>query len=232
MTSASRGRVVVAFLAGVGLVPLLSARTAPEVEALRALETRVAAVEGRAGGGTGPAAAESPGGGDAALRVRLSRLEGLLRSRDSVVARRTPAGVPVDGGVVTSGMSPARLHPILRVVMPHRGVDLAAPDGTPVRATADGRVSYRFTNATYGRGMDLDHGEGTFTRYAHLSGWAVKAGDVVKRGQVVGWVGSTGRATGPHLHYEVFIRYQRIDPAATFPADVRVAEEAYGPGDS
>ncbi len=229
MTRWAGWRVGAAFLAGAGFLSLLSARPAPEAEALRALEARVAAVEGRAAGDVGAA---GPWAAGDALRARVSRLEAMLRARDSAVARRTPAGVPVEGAVVTSGMSAARLHPVLRVVMPHPGVDLAAPEGTPVRATADGRVSYRFDSPTYGLGMDLDHGNGTFTRYAHLSGWAVKAGEAVRRGQVIGWVGSTGRATGPHLHYETFVQYRRIDPAATFPADVRVATDAYGPGDS
>ncbi len=232
MTRAAGWRAGVAFLAGAGFLPLLSARQAPEVEALRALEARVTVVEGRVAGGAASAPAAGRGAGDGALPVRLSRLEALLGSRDSTVARRTPAGVPVEGAVVTSGMSAARLHPVLRVVMPHSGVDLAAPEGTPVRATADGRVSYRFDSPAYGLGMDLDHGDGTFTRYAHLSGWAVKPGEAVRRGQPIGWVGSTGRATGPHLHYEVYVRYQRIDPAATFPAEVRVAPDASGPGDS
>lgn len=218
----------VVFLVGVSVAPLLSARPAPPVDPVPALAGRLGRLEAAMGKDTVRPAPRTP----AELQARLARLEEALVTRDSAVARRTPRGTPVPQGVLTSGMAAARLHPILRVVMPHTGVDLAAPEGTPVRATADGRVAYRFDSATYGLGMDLDHGEGTYTRFAHLSGWAVKAGEIVRRGQVIGWIGSTGRATGAHLHYEVFVDFARVDPAATLPGNLIIASDGNGPGDS
>jgi murein DD-endopeptidase MepM/ murein hydrolase activator NlpD len=94
----------------------------------------------------------------------------------------------------------------------HAGIDIATAYGTPVRAPADGYVQMAGPANGYGREMILDHGQGITTVYGHLSGFAVTAGQQVKRGQVIGYVGSAGRSTGPHLHYEVRIRNTPVNP--------------------
>jgi len=111
---------------------------------------------------------------------------------------------PVDFTRISSGFSPSRKHPILNTIRAHRGTDYAAPRGTPVVATADGRVTFANTNSGFGKLVVIKHDDRFETKYAHLNGYAsgIKAGTRVKQGQVIGYVGSTGSATGPHLHYE------------------------------
>jgi murein DD-endopeptidase MepM/ murein hydrolase activator NlpD len=94
----------------------------------------------------------------------------------------------------------------------HSGIDIEAPSGTPVRATADGEVSGASTGAGYGREVVLNHGHDVMTVYGHLSAIAVLPGQHVARGQVIGYVGQTGRATGPHLHYEVRVHNVPVNP--------------------
>jgi murein DD-endopeptidase MepM/ murein hydrolase activator NlpD len=94
----------------------------------------------------------------------------------------------------------------------HSGIDISAPDGTPVRATADGEVSDANMGAGYGREVVLNHGHDVLTIYGHLSAIAVLPGQHVKQGQVVGYVGQSGRSTGPHLHYEVRVHNVPVNP--------------------
>lgn len=94
----------------------------------------------------------------------------------------------------------------------HAGVDWAAPTGTPVRAARAGRVSYAGTKGTYGSTIDIDHGGGLVTRYAHLSRIGVRLGQQVRGGDVIGAVGNSGRSTGPHLHFEVRRQGVAVDP--------------------
>ncbi|HEV2280109.1 MAG TPA: M23 family metallopeptidase, partial [Acidobacteriaceae bacterium] len=94
----------------------------------------------------------------------------------------------------------------------HSGVDISATFGTPVRATADGIVASAGNESGYGREILLDHGNGIETLYGHLSGFAVTVGQQVTQGQVIGYVGMSGRATGPHLHYEVRIHRTPVNP--------------------
>jgi murein DD-endopeptidase MepM/ murein hydrolase activator NlpD len=98
-----------------------------------------------------------------------------------------------------------RMHPILGYVRPHTGVDLAAPNGTPIFAADGGQVLQASYSSGYGNSILIYHGGGFATFYAHMSGFAVSAGQMVARGQVIGYVGATGLATGPHLHFEVRI---------------------------
>jgi murein DD-endopeptidase MepM/ murein hydrolase activator NlpD len=122
-----------------------------------------------------------------------------------------PSLMPVDGARMSSGYG-MRNHPVLRKRRKHNGIDLAAPTGTPVYATADGVVTRADWFSSYGLYISIDHGADLETRYAHLSKLAVADGERIEKGDVIGYVGSTGRSTGPHLHYEV-----RIDGVAVNP---------------
>jgi murein DD-endopeptidase MepM/ murein hydrolase activator NlpD len=129
-------------------------------------------------------------------------LVNFLQERRSVL-QATPAGWPVKG-FVTSGFGP-RLSPWSNKHAHHAGLDISAPTGTKVIAPADGVVTFVNYDGAYGKSIMLSHGYGFTTRYAHLSGYNVSLGQEVRRGDVIGYVGSTGRSTGPHLHYEVRI---------------------------
>jgi murein DD-endopeptidase MepM/ murein hydrolase activator NlpD len=130
-----------------------------------------------------------------------------------------PSRMPLVGSVLTSSYG-MRSHPVLGGLRKHTGIDLAAPTGTPVYATADGVVSRADWYSSYGLYISLEHGASLQTRYAHLSRLAVASGDVVKKGDLIGYVGSTGRSTGPHLHYEV-----RVDGVAVNPIPYMMADE-------
>ena len=129
---------------------------------------------------------------------------------------------PLEFRRVSSGFSRARLHPILDRIRAHRGVDYAAPSGTPVYAAGSGRLRFRGWKGGYGNVIEIDHGGGIETVYGHLSRFAgVKAGAHVERGQTIGFVGMTGLATGPHLHYEFHVNGQYVDPRKVKLADAR-----------
>lgn len=136
---------------------------------------------------------------------------------EGLSVRRTFLKKPLDFRRISSGYSGRRYHPILKRWRAHRGVDYAADSGTPVQATGDGVVTRRGWSDSYGRVIDLRHSNGFLTRYAHLSTWAggTATGSRVKQGQVIGYVGMTGMATGPHLHYEMHRDGQAIDPLET-----------------
>ena len=120
---------------------------------------------------------------------------------------------PVAIGRFTSGFG-MRKHPILRRYRMHSGVDWAAPTGTPIMAAGDGVIEKIGTRAGYGRSITLEHLHGYETTYNHMSGYAkgLKAGDKVKQNQVIGFIGSTGLSTGPHLHFEVSVNSRFVDP--------------------
>lgn len=122
-----------------------------------------------------------------------------------------PSRSPLTAMIMTSGYG-MRYHPVLGGRRQHKGVDLAAPTGTPVYAPADGVVSRADWFSSYGLYISLEHGGKIETRYGHLSRLNVFAGQKVKKGDLIGYVGTTGRSTGPHLHYEV-----RIDGASVNP---------------
>jgi len=111
---------------------------------------------------------------------------------------------PVDFTRISDGFNPRRKHPILNTIRAHKGTDYAAPRGTPVVAAGDGRITWASRNGSFGKLVVVQHGEKFQTKYAHLNDYAkgVKKGSRVRQGQVIGYVGSTGGATGPHLHYE------------------------------
>jgi murein DD-endopeptidase MepM/ murein hydrolase activator NlpD len=122
-----------------------------------------------------------------------------------------PSGMPLATGRVSSGYG-MRNHPVLRRRARHKGIDLAAPTGTPIYATADGVIERADWFSSYGLYISIDHGGALETRYAHMSRLAVTAGQEVSKGDVIGYVGSTGRSTGPHLHYEVRVDGEAVNP--------------------
>jgi murein DD-endopeptidase MepM/ murein hydrolase activator NlpD len=123
------------------------------------------------------------------------------------------------GPQVTSGFG-QRLHPIDGVAHLHTGVDLRAAEGTPIKAAAGGVVRRAGARGGYGNAVEIDHGNGVSTLYAHARALNVEEGQTIEPGQAVGWVGHTGKATGPHLHFEVRVDGRPIDP--------RRALNAYG----
>ena len=147
-----------------------------------------------------------------------------------------PSRMPVEGAALTSGYG-MRWHPVLGGRRQHKGVDLAEPTGTPVYATADGVISKAEWFSSYGLFISVEHGADIQTRYGHLSRLNVEAGQQVHKGDLIGYVGSTGRSTGPHLHYEVRIAGTAVNPipylqgegSATAPAEG--GEAAMGGGD-
>ncbi len=118
--------------------------------------------------------------------------------------RKAFSRTPVHFSRISSRFNPNRKHPVLKTNRPHRGVDYAAARGTPILATGDGKIEFRGTKGGYGRTVVLTHGGKYTTLYAHMSSYkrGLKRGSRVKQGQTIGFIGSSGLATGPHLHYE------------------------------
>jgi murein DD-endopeptidase MepM/ murein hydrolase activator NlpD len=121
---------------------------------------------------------------------------------------------PLDFTRISSGFNPRRLHPVYRTVRAHKGTDYAAPTGTPIWAAGDGVIKFAGRKGGYGNVVTIDHGRGVTTLYGHMSrfGKAARNGRRVKQGEIIGYVGSTGTATGPHLHYEYLVNGKHKDP--------------------
>jgi murein DD-endopeptidase MepM/ murein hydrolase activator NlpD len=152
------------------------------------------------------------------INITRSQMERLNRTLALVPYRK-----PVIGEVeFTSGFG-VRVDPFLGRPAMHTGLDFRASTGDPVRATANGKVVSAGWSGGYGRMVEIDHGNGLSTRYGHLSEINVRVGDPIKIGQVVGEVGSTGRSTGPHLHYETRIDGEAVDPQKFLRAGVRLS---------
>ncbi len=152
------------------------------------------------------------GGGSGLIEPDIDYLEFLNTNADSIFTslRSVPLGFPVFGRI-TSRYG-YRLDPFSKRYEFHRGIDIKAPRGTPVRATADGKVIYAGWRYGYGRTVIIRHSYGYKTVYAHLHRIKVKRGKWVKAGDVIGYVGSTGKSTGSHLHYEVRKRGKSLNP--------------------
>ena len=148
-------------------------------------------------------------------RAQVDRLNRIL----ALVPYRKPVVGEVE---FTSGFG-IRSDPFLGRPAMHTGLDFRASTGDPVRATANGKVASAGWAGGYGRMVEIDHGNGLSTRYGHLSAINVKVGEPIKIGQVIGEVGSTGRSTGPHLHYETRIDGEAVDPQKFLRAGVRLA---------
>ena len=115
-------------------------------------------------------------------------------------------------GWLSSAFSRSRFHPILHIARPHEGIDVSAPMGAPIVAPAWGVVIRVSKETGYGNVLEIDHGNGIITKYAHCSRIVVRTGQRVKRGQVIANVGNTGLSTGPHLHYEIHVNGKVVDP--------------------
>jgi murein DD-endopeptidase MepM/ murein hydrolase activator NlpD len=168
-----------------------------------------------------------------ALRQRLEEVEEQSRKMAAMLGiEKTPApvnwdSVPLDSqalpewlkGKVWGTQMVPRMVPVeeyavsQRAKDPHQGIDLAAAEGAPVRATADAVVEQRGNDRQYGRFLLLKHGQGYESYYGHLQDWNVDKGDTIQAGRTIGWVGTTGKSTAPHLHFEIRKSGQRIDPA-------------------
>jgi murein DD-endopeptidase MepM/ murein hydrolase activator NlpD len=123
----------------------------------------------------------------------------------------TPSIMPVRG-YLSSSFSKSRWHPILDRPRAHQGIDISAPRGAPIHAAAAGRITQASRNGNYGLMVEIDHGYGYVTRYAHASRIVVRPGQQVKRGEKIAEVGDTGLAVSPHLHYEVLVNGRHTDP--------------------
>jgi len=124
-----------------------------------------------------------------------------------------PGRMPADGARFGSPFG-NRIDPFTHKLSFHPGVDLVAPSGTPILAAAGGRVIFAGPKGGYGNAVEIDHGNGLITRYGHASRILVHEGDLVLPRQHVGDIGTTGRSTGPHLHFEVLVNGAPVDPTA------------------
>ena len=136
-----------------------------------------------------------------------AQFERLTRTLATVPVRK-----PVMGELDVSSGFGMRLDPFIRAPALHTGLDFRGEPGDDIRATAAGKVTIAGWNGGYGKMVEIDHGNGFTSRYGHMSEIGVKVGQSVKAGQIVGKVGSTGRSTGPHLHYETRIAGEAVDP--------------------
>jgi murein DD-endopeptidase MepM/ murein hydrolase activator NlpD len=140
-----------------------------------------------------------------------------------------PSRMPLEAVRMSSGFG-MRNHPVLGQRRQHNGIDLAAPSGTAVYATADGLVGMAQYYGSYGNYVQIEHGSELQTRYAHLTSYIVSPGESVRKGDLIGYVGSTGRSTGPHLHYEVRVAGAAVDPRPYMVADIALAENGSAMG--
>ena len=143
---------------------------------------------------------------------------------DGKSIRKSIMRTPINGARLSSRFG-LRKHPILGFSKMHRGVDFAAKRGTPIMSAGDGKVSFAGRNGSYGKFIEIRHLNGFSTRYGHLQKFAknLKKGKNVKQGEIIGYVGNTGRSTGPHLHYEVKHKRRIINPMTLkLPSKVQV----------
>jgi murein DD-endopeptidase MepM/ murein hydrolase activator NlpD len=151
------------------------------------------------------------------INVARAHVDRLTRTLGNVPVRK-----PIVGEIDLSSGFGVRLDPFVRAMAMHTGLDFRGSTGDPARATANGTVTTAGWSGGYGRMVEIDHGNGFTTRYGHLSEILVKVGQTVRVGQTVGRVGSTGRSTGPHLHYETRIDGEAVDPQKFLRAGLRL----------
>jgi murein DD-endopeptidase MepM/ murein hydrolase activator NlpD len=154
------------------------------------------------------------------MKVQKKSLEELetIVYRKQAELKRLPAIQPVENKdlLYTGSGFGTRFHPILNIYRMHEGLDFICPRGAEVYATADGKVSSVRVSTTFGKVVEIEHGNGYLTLYGHLSSFNVKQGKEVKRGEIIGFVGSTGLSSGYHLHYEVHKNGKAVNPISYF----------------
>jgi len=195
-------------------------------DALEAAGLPVAADDGGDGAGKSDVGGPLiPVDGSAVFDSKVRDLDEALDTLDQLKreARRLPLANPAPGHVVTSPFG-VRTDPIIGTAALHSGIDFRAPVGMEAKVTAAGVVVKAGWNGGYGRMVEVDHGQGYATRYGHLSEVLVKVGDRVKAGDIIGRTGSSGRSTGPHLHYEVRHNGEAINPLRFLKAGKKVAQ--------
>lgn len=135
----------------------------------------------------------------------------------SLMLASIPAILPIEKGQssIISGYG-MRYHPILKYRRMHYGIDITAPSGTPIYATADGKISFNGRKGGYGKTCMIDHGYGYQTLYGHMKTITVRKGQKVKRGEIIGYVGNTGLSQSPHVHYEVIYNNKKMNPVNYF----------------
>ena len=165
--------------------------------------------------------------GDGSLDPRFERLALSLARMDALEQglNGIPQVMPADIRMISSGFG-YRADPFHGGAAMHAGLDFRGPKGSPIHAAADGRVTFVGTKSGYGKVVEVSHGNGMMTRYAHMSAWKAKAGQAVDAGDVIGLIGSTGRSTGPHLHFEVRIHGRAVNPRPFLETAPHVLEEA------
>jgi murein DD-endopeptidase MepM/ murein hydrolase activator NlpD len=152
-------------------------------------------------------------------RINLARaqVDRLTRTLSAVPVRK-----PIFGEIDMSSPFGMRMDPFVKGPAIHTGIDMRGDTGDPVRATAAGTIEVAGWTGGYGKMVEIDHGNGFSTRYGHLSEIEVKTGQTVRIGQVIGKIGSTGRSTGPHLHYETRVDGDAVDPQKFLRAGIRL----------
>ena len=148
--------------------------------------------------------------------VRYTSKQGVTSyyNADGMSMRKAFIRTPVDFARISSKFSMGRRHPILNKIRAHKGVDYAAPRGTPIKAAGDGRIMLAGRRGGYGNTVIIQHGNSYRTLYGHMQGFAkgIRNGVGVKQGQIIGYIGTTGLSTGPHLHYEFQVNGRHVDP--------------------
>ncbi len=171
--------------------------------------------------------------GEAASQAGLAAAARGDAVRRTITSVSIPSRMPVEGVKFTSSYG-MRVHPVLGGRRAHKGIDLAGPVGTPIYATADGLVSKAEWFSSYGLYVSIEHGGELQTRYGHMSRLNVANGQRVRKGDIIGFIGSTGRSTGPHLHYEVRVNGEAVNPLPYMQSDSLVqssgAAQLHGQG--
>ena len=154
-----------------------------------------------------------------------TEIENMVKNKEKLLLA-IPAIQPVsnkDLSRIASGFG-IRVHPILKISRPHNGLDFTAPSGVPIYATADGKIDKAEFNGGFGNHVVIKHGYGFESLYGHMSRIKARTGETVKRGEVIGYVGSTGLSSGPHCHYEVHRNGVPVDPVYYFYQDITPAQ--------
>lgn len=154
------------------------------------------------------------------LGLSLARMDALERGLEGI-----PQVMPVSRLTISSSFG-VRRDPFTGATAMHNGLDFRGPTGAPIRAAADGKITFVGERSGYGKVIEISHGNGLTTRYAHMSKFHAKRGQAVEAGEVIGALGSTGRSTGPHLHFEVRINNRAVNPRPFLEAAPHVLKEA------